>query len=167
MIDPTRSLLRKSPLEEQLLALTTADKVKPSTSLGFLAGKILGGGLNSWAENYADRGYIKNILKVADPDERQRLLELMKQNNPSQYERIMRRTADEGIDFGTTPQAALQPQQPPTSQLAQGVLGNDNPLTNAADRQFEALPEVTAPFQSPSNYDFSQYANILRALQRR
>lgn len=46
----------KSPFEQQLMALAMADKVKPDTSLGFLLGQILSGGLNAWAENYADRG---------------------------------------------------------------------------------------------------------------
>lgn len=55
--DPSiSSLFKKSPFEQQLMALAMADKVKPDTSLGFLLGQILSGGLNAWAENYADRG---------------------------------------------------------------------------------------------------------------
>lgn len=196
MMDPTRSQpqRQKSPLEEQLAALVMAERVKPSTSLGFLLGQIAGGGLQSWAENYSDRDFLKNKLLSGTPEYQQEILSALKQTDPKKYMRMLQLMSDRGISAGTSPQTASQPsaqpqatapapQQPDTTginsdttlRLAQGLFGGDNPLEKAADPQFESLPEAPSiPFhpdrlwEDENNWNqYAQYANILSALQRR
>ena len=140
---------QKSQFEQMLAMLAMSNKMNPQTLGGFLLGQILGGGLKSWTENYTDRG---------DRKAREKIQNGIAQQPPAQ------------------PQATSPaPQQPDTAginpdttgRLARGLFGGDNPLTNAATSQFENLPEVTSPFQTPNEYDWNQYADILRALQRR
>ena len=68
MIDPTSSLRKKSRFEETLMALAMSDKINPQTNLGFLPRQVLGGGLNSWAENYNTRGTLKDKEKMGNKD---------------------------------------------------------------------------------------------------
>lgn len=139
----------KSPFEQQLMALAMADKVKPDTSLGFLLGQILSGGLNAWTENYNRRGEINNEILGANDEERARLLEELSKSNPSQYNRLTKRL---GLNSQNTPQPNTSGiNTDTTKQLAQGLLGGaDSPLAQAAQNSWE----------DPNNWN--RWQNLLR-----
>ncbi len=132
----------KSPFEQQLMALAMADKVKPDTSLGFLLGQILSGGLNAWSENYARRGEINNEIMGANDEERAKLLADLAKSNPDQYNRLVKRL---GLDNQNVPQPITGVGDAPaqsgintdtTRRLAQGLL-NGGALAQAAQNSWE------------------------------
>ena len=140
---------RRNLGEQALAMMAIANKKDPQALLGMLAGQILNSGANAFANDYLRRGKIHKELEAASDEERAKMLEDLKKSNPDQYRRELKQ-------FGLTEPAETPPATQPQpgndaylNRLAQGVLGDNNLLTNAADRQFESQPEVSAPFQDP------------------
>ena len=161
---------KRSAFEQAMAMMAIANRKDPQALLGMLAGQILNSGVNAFANDYLRRGKIHKGLEAASDEERAKLLEELKKSNPDQYRRELKKfglaepaeTAlnapqqpapspqASGTDFmrTTTPEAQARlaaESAADLNQLAQGVLGRNNPLTEAADTR----PVVDAPFQSP------------------
>lgn len=97
--------------QKMLAMLATADKMDAGTMAGFGLGKLLRDGFDTWKENYDARGFINDKLLDSTPEEREAILQRLQQNNPKQYDRVMKNAMKKGYSWagGNSVQDTNQP----------------------------------------------------------
>lgn len=154
-LDPTLQYsLKKSPFEQQLMALTVADKVKPDTSLGFLIGQILNSGLNSWRENYDERANKKVDILSGTPEQQKEWLGILQKTDPNLYASTLRDAEKKAIDLSDV----LPP--PDMSGINQNTTGT---MAQAATKGLLGDTDFWQPKQSQDdkqNFDFQEFKNL-------
>ena len=169
-LDPTtRYSTKRSPFEEQLMALQVADKVKPSTSLGYLIGQIFGKGIDAWNKNREERNEFYDDLTIANPEQLKNVFEILQNTDPKLSERAQRKLNERSIDLSdvlpNTSQNDLADINQDTTQAlaratAKGLLGN-------SDNFFSQTPQAVLgdaqiiDFNNPNDRTSDSDAQIL------
>lgn len=151
--------------------LLASQKMDWGTMAGFGLGKLLRDGFNSWKANYDARGFINDKLLGANPEERERMLGYLKENNPDQYNLVMNRYGDrwqtpaQTATTGDNAQPDLSGINPDARAMttARALFGNPETAFNSR--------EVETPFGTPPKiqYDpseFEKYKSLEEAIRR-
>lgn len=139
-----------------LSMLLASQKMDWGTMAGFGLGKLLRDGFDTWKGNYDARGFINDKLVGASPEERERMLSFLKENNPDQYNRVVGRYGDrwQSSPTGNSAQpdlSGINPNPSASQRAREGILGNPAELLSQSNIPSpETLPVTESPFAQPT-----------------
>lgn len=166
MIDPTGGDTGEWNQNEYNNRIMLEEKASPETMFGDLVGQALGNGLRSWGENYRARGAQndKILAPNTSPEERNKLLEQIKMDNPKRYDRLVRQLGENGINVGSNAQAPTGSPAPNMTGINQNTtrdlaLKSALDLLNAQNGNSSLGQAVTNAYDEAVNWE--RWKNLL------
>lgn len=142
--------------QKWLSMLLASDKINWQTAAGGVLAKLLRDGFNTWKGNYDARGFINDKLLGASPEERERMLSFLKENNPDQYNRVVGRYGDrwQTSPTGDSTQpdlSGINPNPSASQRAREGILGN--PAELLGNSTPPEVPLVSSEAFAPATLD--------------